>query len=154
MNIVDKLLDPASDISTLGEDEMIALMSESISFRENYQKIFGRIASEYTRRNIDRKRVMKNLAAQLEEMTGIKVAENSLYVYRYVWDRVGALGVPQDFAYRTWRLLAESDNPKGWLNKAKTKGWSGPYLARRILKKRGINKRIVTCPHCKETFEL
>lgn len=152
-NIVEKLLNPNSDISDINEEDQLSLLAQSLEFRENYQKILGRIASEYSKKHDAGqgragKKIMATLADQLENMTGIKVSPNTLTIYRQVWDRIGSLGVPPEWSFRVWRTLVRVDNPKEWIQKAEEQGWSGSQLHREISLFKGDSPQKTKCPFC------
>lgn len=152
-DIFEKLLDKSFSFEGFTWDNFLGLASEAIETKEVYHKVLGRILSGMSTTYGDKS--IQRFADELEETTGRKISVNTLRNYRWVYQRVGHLSLPEDASYKIWQTLAGVDYPDIWLDRMINEGLSGSQLVREIKLSKGIVDpvKLVTCPKCNEEFE-
>ena len=152
-DVFKKIIDPKFLATELDWDTKVGLAAALIENREIYQKALGKLAATLPRQKTRRgDGQVAKFAEAIEGITGRKTSANSLRVYRRVYEVLEPVidQIPQDWAYRSWRKLADSPNPQGYLMKGIQEGWSGPELIFNIDKDMGKvpTKNIKICPKC------
>lgn len=144
---LQQLLDPKFDASTLEWDTLVSTVATCVESREFYQKILGKVASSVGSK-YGEKRIFQ-LSSSIEEMTGRKISPDTLRNYRWVWEKVGHLSIPDDVPYTAYKTLASTDHPEEWLQKMLDNGWSAAQLLREIKIAKGESpKKPHVCPNC------
>lgn len=150
--VFKQLLKPDFDMSRFEFEDLVGLGSEIVEHRELYQKVIGKFASALPRTNAD----LQEFADALENQTGIHISTSTLRHYRWIYEKLGHLDIPEDFDYSTWNALAPLFDPESWVRKAKENGWDKKTLKAEIRK--FLNKppvfRIVQCPHCGKEHQV
>lgn len=148
--IFESLLKKGFSFDGFEWENFIGLASEAIETKEVYHKVLGRILSGMSGKFGEKS--IQRFADDLEEITGRKISVNTLRNYRWVYQRVGNLDIPEDVSYKVWQTLAGTNNPSEWLEKMKTEGLSGNQLVREIEIARGKKPRVklISCPKCGE----
>ena len=149
-----EILDKNFSLEGFSFDTFVGVATEVLDAKEVYFKVLGRVVSGLGKKYGDNS--VQKFADALEDTTGRKVSANTLRNYRWVYDRVGALDVPDDLPYKAWQILAASKTPEFWLNELKTNGWSAPELIREIMLASGKTPpvKLAICPNCLHEFEI
>ena len=127
-------------------------VSTLIEARETYQRKLGKISSEIQSKFGSG--ALIGFADEIAESTGRKVSPKTLRNYAWVHDKLGNLELPEDITYRAMQSLSSMENPKEWLDKMLSNGWSSSELIFHIRASRGLNngKKETLCPNCGQSF--
>lgn len=143
--LASNLLNPKFSFKEVNFDSFVELAGDIVVKNELRQKLLGRLANELET-NYGEK-ILEKLADEILNTTGYKISPSTLRAYRWVYQKVGHLDVPEDFKFHAWQVLSGTENPEEWLKKARDNGWSGGELVFNIRSSKG-QKNIKTCPKC------
>ena len=143
--IYQQIFDPAFDMDALDWNTKVGLASDLIENHELYQKVLGRLAA-----SLPEDKSIKDFAHDLENMTGRRVAPESLRVYRRVYEKLKSVieRIPLDWSYRAWRALATMENPGEWIDRGVVEGLSSAQVVREIRQERGLDDGPKVCKRC------
>lgn len=125
-------------------------ISDLVEKREKYQRLLGKIASEATQKYGPES--LKQIAHLVQETTGRKLSLSTLRNYRWTYERVNDLKLPEDLSYYVLQKIASSENPKGWARRIKKEGLSSNEVARLFRGEK--EKKTVICYHCQREIEI
>lgn len=149
--ILDNLINPSFDASTLDWDTCVTLASDAVEGQERYQKVLGKLALAQGRKRGGN--ILGKFAQAIEDHTGRKVSPRSLGVYRYVYQVLEPVmgRIPEDWSYNVWKHLATlGETLEPTLTQALNDGLSGPELIRQINISKGRHEnKIMICNRCR-----
>lgn len=153
---ISKLLDRNYPVDKFDWDTKIQLASIVFDSKELNQKVIARLVASLEAKPGRYERELIRFAEDLTAIRGKKTSATSLRTYRWIWNKISHLPVPEDFSWTTWRRLAETKNPEKWLNDALKNGWSGSELNRHILQEKMKTKKVKTmnCPFCQKEIAI
>jgi len=125
-------------------DGYIKQLAKAIDTRENYQRIVGEIA--YTVTDLYGGGALHDLASAVTDATGRSCSVSTLRNYRYVWERINTLDLPEDLSFHTLQLIAGSGDPEGWAKRIKEEGLTSTQVHRLFQEKKP--KKLLVCPSC------
>lgn len=128
-------------------DTYVTTIGGLVLSREKYQKVLGKLASEIA--SEFGPAALTSLADDIAENYGVRISASTLRNYRYVWDKVNRLELPEDLAYRTLQAIASSKDPEGWANAVKTMGLSSAEVYKLIQEEKGYKPgKQYVCENC------
>ena len=146
--LAEKMMEIEFDANALSWEDKVTVASYAINSKEVYQKLLGKLAA-----SLPQDKSIKDFAHDLENMTGRRVAAESLRVYRRVYEKLKLVieRIPQDWSYRAWRALATMENPGEWIDRGVVEGLSSAQVVREIRLERGLDdKGPKICPRCQK----
>ena len=152
--IFEQLIRPDFDISVFTWDNCVELAGEVITNRELSNKILGKLAAGLEGKRGDK--VVQKFATDIENTTGLKVSAkhiaNCRGVYRRLLPHINK--IPADWAWNAWRLLAYTENPGEWIDKAVNAGWTSAMVVREVQMAKGLKlQNRHECPKCGYEFD-
>lgn len=135
-------------------NELMIEAAALLESHEHYQKKLGAISSMIA--NEYGVEALEGFANDLKETHGISVSVSTLKNYRYVYEKVGHLNLPNDISYRTLQYIASSGRPEYWAGRIEKEGLSSAEVYRMLREEKGMTKKpkSVICPKCGEMFEV
>lgn len=129
-------------------DQYVTTIGGYVISREKYQKVLGKLASQVAQEFGPA--ALIELASDIAENYGVRIGASTLRNYRYVWDKISHLQLPEDLSYRSLQAIASSKDPEGWANAVKEMGLSSAEVYRLIQQEKGKKPktRTIVCDNC------
>lgn len=134
-------------------NEYVNKIGDLVSFRENYQRQLGELASVIAKEFGPH--ALKELAADVSETFGIRIGVSTLRNYRWVYEQTKDLELPEDLSYRTLQSIASSGNPEVWAKRIIDEGLSSAEAYKLMREEKGVSpKKTYICDNCGAENEL
>ena len=136
--------DKVQDFSKYNYEQLVLIVGDHITSRDNYQTTLGQAASA-----VKEKRgsgALRGLAEDVKAF-GRTVSPKTLRNYAWVWEKTGHFKLPADVTYRAKQEIAGTKNPEKWVRLLE-KGYSSAELVRLIKKSKGLKEKKKKCPKC------
>ena len=128
-------------------DEYVETVAKLVESREKYQRTLGKLASQVCTEFGTEK--LSDLVNDLQETHGLKVSVSTLKNYRWVFDRLNGLNLPEDLSYRTLQYIASSKDPAAWAKRIIDEGLTSPEVFKLLREEKGLpDKKKFICKAC------
>lgn len=138
--IYKTILDEDFTFKDWNMEQFISIGMECVEVKSLNQRLLGRLAN-----GLEAKYGQQTIANFAKE---VGVSPNSMYVYKEVEKKLEHLDIPDDYHWSARRWLADSGNPKQYLQKALDEGLSPSQLIRIIKHDLGKTRKELECPNC------
>ena len=140
---LEQILDPEFKPEDLSWESKVNVSAHLFQEKELFVKVVGKIAS-----TLKGSKEIKQLALDIQNITGKKMPPSSIIVYRWLYEKVYVLNPPDDISLNCLKHIASTDNPQKWVDEIKNNGLSGAEVIRMIRLEKGMETKVKKCPNC------